>query len=282
MAMRWDEAFNTGFQNAQELAFKKWQTEQDNTVKQQQIEAMKGIYGMMPDGNIGMIGSIPKGSQFVTPTTLESPTAKGARMVDTQVKKDVMGRLAKLQELLPVLDQFDTALKSTPVGTGFQGKMAGIGTKIKGMSGVDPMSATIQANANSMLPQIARGFGDVGNLSEQEQRRAGQFVPQLTDPDDTRAVKALSGYLFIKNKITGSVKRAGLDKDPAYATSLSELNKRISNKFMEAINLGVSVDKLEKFSGTTLPKYKTEKEAEKANPDSGSIIIVNGRPAIWE
>lgn len=216
----------------------------------------KPIFTIGENGQLVAIGSVPKGSQVISPTGMQTPEQKDASAVDTTVKKDLLGRASKLQELLPVLDTYGQMLQSVPTGTGVKGKIKGQVSAIAGAIQQDPVASGIQSNIDATLPQIARGMSEVGNLSEYEQQRAKGFIPLVNDAEDTRAMKSLGGYLFIKNKLTQAGKRAGMLDDPSFSQPLSQLEDRINNTYKTALGLGIDAKKLDKFLGSNGLEYK--------------------------
>jgi len=178
-----------------------------------------------------------------------TPGAKSKQEVKTQVAKDAMGRVQKLQELIPVLDQFQGYMKAIPTGTGIEGRFQGLSMAASSPLQTNPFVATAMTQLDALRPQIARGFGDVGNLSKPEQENAKKFIPQVADNAETRSLKGLGGLTFIRNKITNAMDKSGLADDPDYLGVLNELDKRISSQFADALKLGIDGKQLSTFLG---------------------------------
>lgn len=227
-------------------------------------------------------------SQSVSQTFGQAPQDEADMSVKTQLRKDVLGRMGKLQELLPLLDNFEAQLNSIPVGKGFQGKAQGMMAELKGMANTDPFAASTMSQLDALRPQIARSFGDVGNLSQTEQATAKKFMPTVSDSADTRTVKVLSGLLFLKRKLETSAKDAGLDNSPEYQEKFSSLNNRIKQSFTKALEMGVSGKRLKEFAGKDVlnslgvKKFKNESSINKYLLSNGDIVEVGGRLAVWE
>lgn len=231
--------------NFQTMQTKAAELAKKNTYEEAIANFLKG--GSVGGANgMGVTGAT-LGKDGVSLTIGQTPGAKSNQEVKTQIAKDAMGRVQKLQELIPVLDQFEGYMDAIPVTTGVEGRVQGLGKLASSPFQNDPFVATALTQINALRPQIARGFGDVGNLSQSEQQTAKQFVKQVSDSADTRALKGLGGLTFIKNKVSNAVSKAGMENDESYTNVLGELDKRISNQFSKAINLGVDGKRLVKF-----------------------------------
>jgi hypothetical protein len=220
----------------------------------------------------------------------QSPQAEADMSVKTQLRKDVLGRMGKLQELIPLLDNFEAQLDSIPVGKGVGGKFQGMAAEAKGMLNADPFAAASMSQLDALRPQIARAFGDVGNLSQTEQQTARKFMPDVSDSADTRAVKIVSGLTFLKRKLETSANDAGLRNSPEYQQKFSALDERIKSSLRRALESGVSGSRLKEFAGKDVIKalgiksFKNESEFSKAGIklNNGDIVEVGGKLAVWE
>lgn len=176
--------------------------------------------------------------------------------VDTAIKKDSLTRFNKLDELIPLLDQFDQQLNSIPVDTGVKGKMQGIKLQVKGAIGKDPFAAANISQVDATRALAARAFGDVGNLSQPEQENAKKFFALATDPADTRVLKAIGGLSLLKKKFTQTAQKAGLSDSDLFKEKLSAIDERLQAKIAQAKELGIDSDRLAEFSGN--PQKKQE------------------------
>jgi hypothetical protein len=94
---RWDEYFNRGFQQsfgtAQEQEFKKWQSEK-------QLEQLKQVYGITPEGGLGVIGQVPKGSQVVVPPNTQIDIAQRKAAMPTADMKNALTTTRQAKSLI--------------------------------------------------------------------------------------------------------------------------------------------------------------------------------------
>ena len=277
---------------------------QDLIEKQRARQATTGLLdkfmGGGQTGDIGFTGaSIDPSTGDVKYTLGETPQAKDRREVaqaetksnlevQTAIKKDALTRLSKLDELIPLMDQYDQQLESIPVGTGVKGKLDGVGKVVKGKTGADPFVAANLKQIDATRALAARAFGDVGNLSQPEQENAKGFFSQVTDSADTRALNALGGLSLLRKKVIQTGEKAGLSNDPKFVDRLAQIDKRIEIKRAQALELGVDETRLNKFmgesSGLSDESQKTNSfssvaEAEKANLPKGTIIYIAGKKA---
>src|SRR3990167_1183850 len=177
----------------------------------------------------------------------QTPEAETAQAVDVDIKKKVSDTIERLAGLTPILDQFDNLLKTVPVSAGPAGKIEGLKYGVAGALGLDPFAATASSQLDALRPQIVKGLGDVGNFSIPEQKTAQRFVPLQDDPDDTRIVKTIAGLEYVRKKIYGDAKSAGLLDNPVYAAKLGELDKRINTKYKEFKDKKYDINRLNQY-----------------------------------
>lgn len=122
------------------------------------------------------------------------------RKIKENVQRDVQTRSAKLGELNKVIDFFESKIQEIPSGKGIGGRVKGIGLGIEGLLQTNPNVAAYMADVEGMRSQIARGLGEVGNLSEQEQRAAMKLLPGVSDNTETRLKKISNFRDYIKKK----------------------------------------------------------------------------------
>ncbi len=233
--------------NFQEMQLKRAEANKKNTYE----EAIAKFLGGNSGGNLNGMGvtGATLGKEGFGLTIGQTPESKSKQEIKTTVAKDAMGRVQKLQELIPVLDQFDSYLSAVPVGVGLEGRLQGLGLAASAPLQTNPFVSTAMTQLDALRPQIARGFGDVGNLSQSEQQTAKKFIPQTADNADTRILKGLGGLTFIRRKLTNASEKAGLNEDEDYQKVMGELDKRISNQFSRALELGVDGKKMSEFLG---------------------------------
>jgi hypothetical protein len=129
-------------------------------------------------------------------------TAKALKTDPAQeaTDKEAMGRARKLQELTKVIDSFAYQIDKIPGGEGLPGRIQGLGNVVSGALQTDPNIAAYSSFMMGLRPVLSRGLGDVGNLSEQEQKAAMSLLPQPMDNLETRAAKLRNFLDFIHVK----------------------------------------------------------------------------------
>lgn len=152
-------------------------------------------------GQPRIIGVAPSGSQVV-PFPV-SPEQQAQQQANVASLKDQTTRGNKLKELNKVIDFFETKLGEIPVGGGFSGMAEGAGQVVSGKMGKNPKAAAYMSDIKGLRSQIARGLGEVGNLSEYEQKYASNLLPQLTDNAETRQAKLKNFRDYIQTKLGG-------------------------------------------------------------------------------
>jgi hypothetical protein len=183
---------------------------------------------------------------------LSAARAKGAAGVgiETAVNKESAIRQRKLDELVKGISFFEQKINEIPVGSGLHGRIMGLIKLGEAKLQTDPKAAAYVTSVSGMRAQIARGLGDVGNLSEYEQQVAIDLLPKLTDNEETRQQKMLNFRDYVKAK-TG-------------VTTVIPL----SNKLKPVIE--------------TIREFNTEADVEKAKLPKGTKIKIAGKLAIWE
>lgn len=176
---------------------------------QKKFDAMANGSGMPvftvgSDGNLQQVGAVPKGSRVLTPSAMMTPQEKANIQVDTAAKTDLAVRDKKLAGLMQAVDFFDKKISELPIGSGMQGRVEGIGQQLSGWLQTNPKAAAYMANIQGMRSQIARGLGEVGNLSVYEQKYAVNLLPKLTDNAETRAAKLQNFRDYINQRLGGN------------------------------------------------------------------------------
>lgn len=213
-------------QNEQaDLEFQKYLA--DKQYKQQLLATGKSIYTMGPDGGLMTLGSVPKGSQVIPPASLMTADEKTEQAAKETMLKDKTTRANKLNELNKVVDYFENKINAIPSGSGLQGRLRGMGLAVEGALQTNPDVAAYQANVEGLRSQIARGLGEVGNLSEGEQKYASKLLPSITDNAETRAKKLSNFRDYIKTKLGNS------EKSPVVNDFTSQINKAKSLGYSE-------------------------------------------------
>lgn len=112
-----------------------------------------------------------------------------AKNAKSQAEKDAENRQMKMKELGKTIDSFAYQMAQIPSERGLPGRITGLGGEISGRLQIDPKIAAYQSFAKGLRPQLARGLGDVGNLSEVEQKAAENLLPSISDNTETRILK---------------------------------------------------------------------------------------------
>lgn len=160
----------------------------------QNVEFMPAI----GKGGVSLTGRVPEDPEEValTKTSKRLDIAKKIQELNKDknevsgaVEKDAALRLQKLKELSKVVDFFEQKINEVPGAEGLQGRVVGGANILQAMAQTNPKIAAYQSSLEGMKALIARGLGDVGNLSEVEQRNAVKLLPNITDNLETRKQK---------------------------------------------------------------------------------------------
>lgn len=139
-------------------------------------------------GPVGITQSEGKSQQDLYEQSLNIKQKEKALKEDKAVM-DAKQRAIKLGELGKTIDSFAYQLKEIPAGKGAIGRLTGLASNISAAAQTDPKVAGYYAFSKGMRPQLARGLGDVGNLSEVEQKAAEHLLPLPSDNEETRVQK---------------------------------------------------------------------------------------------
>jgi len=153
--------------------------------------------------------AIPKTVTIKTPggTLTGAFPNQGKEEIATAVEKEARIRAQKLQELTKTVDFFESKINEIPSGSGLWGRLVGGRTAVEAWLQTDPKAAAYTSSVNGLRAQIARGMGDVGNLSEVEQKNAVELLPKITDNEETRQqkLKNFRDFMYFKG-LTSSAK----------------------------------------------------------------------------
>jgi len=181
------------------------------------------------------------------------------RQIRTQKKKIAVNAVDKASSLMRMINQFDTKLETLPVGKGIKGGFAGFWEETRAripiLKQAYPKATTTIDSLQAQRPQIARGMGDVGNMTEREQASATKFVPHVSDADDTRLFKSLGGYALTRAKIIDAVELAGMTQDPQYKSRLAEIDREIEKRIKKLENMGYERNEVINFIGGELDEF---------------------------
>jgi hypothetical protein len=210
MAKRWDEyfadSFTKSFGTAQENAFKQWKSEQD-------LQQLKQVYGITPEGGLGVIGQVPKGSQVITPSSMMTPENKAQLTMEMGAKanalKEAQLNLSKVKRLAPIVNSVETEwMKTNPISEKTGGRVAGLAKSAMSFTQTDKNVSSYKSFVKGMRAQLARAMGDVGNLSEPEQKAAMDLVPAVGDTLEVGQEKLNKVRAFIGNLEQGNAEAA--------------------------------------------------------------------------
>lgn len=187
-------------QDQADLEFQKYLLSKQNNV------GGKPIFTVGSDGNLMQVqlpGGInpPKGSQVIPPTSMQTPDQKTSEAVGLASKKDSAVRAQKLKELTKAVDFFENKIHDVPGGKGLGGRIQGLSIAAQGMAQTNPKISAYMSSVDGLRSQIARGLGEVGNLSEYEQKYAVNLLPKVTDNLETRQEKLNSFRDYIKTRL---------------------------------------------------------------------------------
>lgn len=148
--------------------------------------------------------TIPK-SQKLAPVTTEQKLGASEKLAERkseiQLQKEEKQKDLKLSKLNSAVDFFEQKINEIPSGAGLGGRLKGVGTAIEAKLQTNPKAAAYVASAEGLRSQIVRGLGDVGNLSEYEQKVASNLLPKITDNTETKKAKIQNFRDYIKTRV---------------------------------------------------------------------------------
>jgi hypothetical protein len=217
MAKNWGEsagdAFLQSLDTGMKSNFERWKTNQENATKLTQMEQLKQVYGITPEGGLGVIGQVPKGSQVITPASMMSPQDKAQITMEMGAKgtalKEAQVNLSKVKRLAPIISSVETEwMKTNPVSEKMGGRAIGLQKSILSPLQLDKNVSSYKSFVKGMRAQLARAMGDVGNLSEPEQKAAMDLVPAVGDTLEVGQEKLNKVRAFIGNLEQGNADAA--------------------------------------------------------------------------
>jgi hypothetical protein len=119
----------------------------------------------------------------------------------------------KMEDLNKTIDFVGKQWEKINAGTGTVGRSVGIGRSL-----LEPLQLTPDVSAykkfiTGIRPKLSRGLGDVGNLSEQEQKAAMDLLPTDTDNYET-GMKKLQLFKEYINYMGARQKTQPIQNDP--------------------------------------------------------------------
>ena len=191
-------------QQERELATTRQKIMMDASYKRRALEAGVPVYSMGADGELAQQGLVPKGAKVISPMSLMTPEQKIELEARAQATKEQQLNLGKVKRLYPIIDTIEKEWNKTKPGT----RGEGIGKALASPLQVDKNVSSYQSFVKGMRAQLARAMGDVGNLSEPEQKAAMDLVPKVSDSKDVGQEKLNKIRTFIKNLEEGNVENA--------------------------------------------------------------------------
>ena len=207
----------------QKIEIQKMQMLQEDYISKQNLRSSQSkYYSTMSNSPLAQLGGkVPEGMEITGYDAKGRPLVRKAASVIAEeqsqaaAKKDEAIRMKKLTGLKDAVDYFEKKINEIPVGSGFGGRLEGVKLSAEAALQVGEMgskAAAYQSSVEGMRSQIARGLGEVGNLSETEQKAAINLLPKLTDNNETRAQKMQNFRDYIKIR-TDSVKRGNINNN---------------------------------------------------------------------
>ena len=185
------------------------------------------------DSGQGLPGGFQLSKISAGPFTFESPEAEG-RMA---AEKESQVRLEKLKDAVPLLQTFERRLNELPAPKGATARaIQAPGRFLATKTQADPKLAAFESFRTGMRSQIARILGEVGNLSETEQKYAINLLPSAYDTQDTRTKKFDNFYDFVSQRVvarTGMTKEQSLEmlRPGASTSSVESVKNRLRTKY---------------------------------------------------
>jgi hypothetical protein len=133
------------FTNMSELAYKKWQQGQEDATKREQFNQLKQIYGITPEGGLGVIGQVPRGSQVVVPPATQISMAQEKAKMPTADMKNALTTTRQAKSLINSVVKQSESLEGGYAGAMQIGKAAinrGAGSSAKYRTYLSTMPAT--------------------------------------------------------------------------------------------------------------------------------------------
>ena len=236
---RWDEYFaksygTGGIDKGMELFLKKQQTDQ-----------LKSIYGITPEGELGMLGTIPKGSQVVVPPATQIDVAQKKSAMPTADMKNALTTTKQAKSLIASVVKQSEALQGGWQGVKEIGKAAvnrGQGESAKYRTYLSTMPAT----AVSIYRAVTR---DTRLSDSDAQARA---YPLLWHPSEDVAVRTqkndyIQSMVLAREALLSSGKFQS-DKEGNAITDLGAVSG-MAEKILTAKKAGYTDDEINSYYG---------------------------------
>lgn len=193
--------FLTNIQRMQEgnaqRAFEQWKERQGSVQNQEMLANLTSGLGTN-QGNIGLTGyTVNPATGNINLTYGQTPEAKAQEEARTAALKESMTNLGKAERLetigKTVKDQWlaTSPYKGLVTKTGLVPALGAWDVLKKGVGATDAQrrDQAYSSFVQGIRAQLARGMGDVGNLSEYEQRAVIQLIPNLMDSYESGILK---------------------------------------------------------------------------------------------
>lgn len=190
-------------QGERELATQRQKIMMDQQYKAQMLKNGMPIYTMGADGPVYQ-GSVPNKSKVITPEQMMSPDEKIELQAKGQAAKEQQMNIGKVKRLYPIIDTIEKEWLKTQPST----RAGGITRAMVSPLQLDKNVSSYQTFTKGMRAQLARAMGDVGNLSEPEQKAAMELVPKVSDSKEVGEEKLKKIRVFISNLEAGNSSEA--------------------------------------------------------------------------
>jgi hypothetical protein len=201
------------FQQQQEFA--KWKAQRELATDRQKImmdqkykaallNSGTPVYTLGADGAPIAVGTVPKGARVIPPSSTITPDQKLQLDAKGQALKEQQLNLGKVKRLYPIIDTIEKEWLKTNPSTREEGLTKAAMSPFQ----VNKDVSSYQSFVKGMRAQLARAMGDVGNLSEPEQKAAMDLVPKVSDSKEVGQEKLLKIKTFIKNLEEGNTEMA--------------------------------------------------------------------------
>lgn len=167
-----------------------------------------GIYTTSPEGALTQTGIVPRGAKVLTPSQLQTPQGKVEMEAQKTALKETQVNLSKVKRLTPIVDTIEKEWIKTNPQSGLSGRLQGLSRLGIAQAQTDKNLSAYRTFVKGMRAQLARAMGDVGNLSEPEQKAAMDLVPTLTDNIETGMEKISKVRAFIATLEQGNQEAA--------------------------------------------------------------------------
>jgi hypothetical protein len=158
------------------------------------------------------------GFQFYNPEVEQmKESAKLGSQIELAKQKERQLNEQKLGRLRNISSFYEKELEKIPVGSGVLGGLKAQANLFaaKNIPGINPKLAAFSSMKEGSRAQLARAMGDVGNLSEVEQKAAEKLIPTGGESSEERAEKIRMLKDFVNTLVEKNSGRQLQESEPS-------------------------------------------------------------------